>query len=117
MRVPIVGGGLGMLALIVITLLLGGDPSALLNMGGGPSSVQVQQGGEGVNDPLAQFVSVVLADTEDVWHEQFARMGKQYKEPSLVLFTEQAQSACGFASAAVGPFYCPLDEKVYVDLS
>src|SRR5262249_11419000 len=64
-----------------------------------------------------QFVGVVLADTEDVWHDLFQQMGKQYREPKLVLFTDQVNSACGMASAAVGPFYCPEDEKVYIDLA
>jgi len=68
-------------------------------------------------DSMAQFVSVVLADTEEVWAEIFANSGKTYREPKLVLFSGQVESACGFASAASGPFYCPGDEKVYIDLS
>jgi len=67
-------------------------------------------------DELAEFVSVVLADTEDVWNKLFSEEGQSYREPKLVLFTGQVQSACGFASAAVGPFYCPGDETVYIDL-
>ena len=66
---------------------------------------------------LAEFVSVVLADTEDTWHALFRSMGKNYEEPSLVLFSGAVQSACGLASAAVGPFYCPADRKLYIDLS
>jgi predicted metalloprotease len=69
------------------------------------------------HDPLADFVSVVLADTEDTWNEVFRRGGAQYVEPTLVLFSGAVQSACGFAQAAVGPFYCPADQKVYIDLS
>jgi len=78
---------------------------------------QQQPGPAGAEDELKQFVRVVLADTEDVWREQFRQMGRQYQEPHLVLFSNQAESACGFASAAVGPFYCPGDAKVYLDLS
>jgi len=66
---------------------------------------------------MAQFVSVVLADTEDVWHAVFAANGREYREPKLVLFADGVESACGYASAAVGPFYCPGDEKIYIDLS
>ncbi len=109
-----------MLVLVVLTLVMGGDPTALLkNLGnGGGPGVQVQQAAPNpAEDRLARFVSVVLADTEDVWNEQFKRLGKTYQEPPLVLFTGQVQSACGFASAAVGPFYCPGDSKVYIDLS
>ena len=70
------------------------------------------------NDELAQFVSVVLKDTEDIWNTQFReQLGKTYVEPTLVLFSDKVQSACGFASAATGPFYCPADSKLYIDLS
>lgn len=117
------GGGLGTIALIVIIMLLGGDPQALLQdagMGGAETSPAVTGAantGNREEDELAKFVSVVLADTEDVWREIFQGMGKQYREPKLVLFRGQVRSACGFANAAVGPFYCPADEKVYIDLS
>jgi hypothetical protein len=111
-------GGLGSLLLVVLALLFGADPRKFLEQ------AQPQQGGQGQNQPAspeeeraARFVKVVLADTEDVWEDLFQRMGKQYRKPKLVLFTGQVQSACGFASAAVGPFYCPGDEKVYLDLS
>jgi predicted metalloprotease len=87
-------------------------------------NVPQQQGGAGPEpaqpgpqDELARFVSVVLADTEDVWNELLRREGLAYRKPTLVLFRNAAQSACGFQSAAVGPFYCPLDEKVYIDLT
>lgn len=110
-------GGLGTLAIIVVALLFGIDPQALLGpLQNGPMPGP-QPGVEESNDELRQFVAVVLADTEDVWHEQFRKLGKQYREPHLVLFSGQANSACGFASAAVGPFYCPADQKVYLDLS
>ena len=117
------GGGLGTIALIVIVMLLGGDPQALLQdigIGGAETSPAVTGAADTGNreeDELAKFVSVVLADTEVVWQEIFRGMGKQYREPKLVLFRGQVRSACGFANAAVGPFYCPADEKVYIDLS
>ena len=113
------GGGLGTIVLILVALALGVDPRAFFQ-GGGPAPQQqrpAQRIGAPQEDKLKEFVSVVLADTEDVWHEQFRRMGKTYREPKLVLFTGSVDSACGYASAAVGPFYCPADQKVYVDLS
>lgn len=112
------GGGIGGIILIVIALLLGVNPQQLLQQMPADqtaSQTQVQQRNP-AEDRLAEFVSVVLADTEDVWRAQFQSMGRQYREPKLVLFTEQVNSACGFASSAVGPFYCPGDEKVYIDL-
>lgn len=82
---------------------------------------RAQQAGPGVAPPTgdsqARFVSVVLANTEDVWTEQFRKLQKPYRKPNLVLFREQVRSACGFQGAATGPFYCPPDEKVYIDLS
>jgi predicted metalloprotease len=116
MRGPVMaGGGLGGLLLILLVVLLGGNPLPLLQQ------VQNQPGQQGPIDPaqeqLAQFVSVVLADTEDVWTELFQRRGEAYRKPRLVLFSSQVQSACGFQGAATGPFYCPLDERVYIDLS
>jgi uncharacterized protein len=119
-RTMAMGGGLGTLVLVLIVALLGGDPRALLqqlpppNAGQGPDNVQVDP----AQQPLKEFVSVVLADTEDVWHSLFQQQVRQdYREPKLVLFSGEVQSACGFASAAMGPFYCPADEKVYLDLS
>lgn len=112
------GGGLGLILIIIVTLL-GGDPQALIGnlsgaqLGGGPSAASIDAG----SDELAAFTATVLADTEDVWNDLFAREGRSYVEPRLVLFRGQVQSACGFASAATGPFYCPGDEKVYLDLS
>jgi predicted metalloprotease len=115
------GGGVLGLILILIVIFLGGDPRPLLQQM--QEAAPVQQGGGGpvevdpAEDELAQFVSVVLADTEDVWKQLFRDMGKEYREPKLVLFRDSVQSACGFQSAATGPFYCPLDEHVYIDLS
>jgi predicted metalloprotease len=104
-------GGGGALVVVVIALLLGVDPRALLQQSGGPSRTPTAQ-----EDELKRFVAVVLADTEDVWHEQFRKAGKGYREPRLVLFSGRVQSACGMAGSAVGPFYCPADEHVYIDL-
>jgi uncharacterized protein len=115
-----IGGGLGGIVLLVIALLLGADPRQLLQQSPAenPSSgAQTSRPANSQEDELRQFVAVVLASTEDVWTEIFRRQGKQYRKPKLVLFSGQVQSACGTADAAVGPFYCPGDEKVYLDLS
>jgi len=117
----VLGGGLGTLVLVVVVMLLGGDPRVilqLLNQAPPPAQMAPQNpgGAAPAEDELTQFVRVVLADTEDVWRKQFQLAGRQYQDPKLVLFSGQTQSACGFAQAAVGPFYCPADEKVYLDL-
>lgn len=123
-RGPIaLGGGIGTIVLVLLVMFLGGDPRVIMNGGGGgpaggPGFQAPQQEGK-INpeqEKLKEFVSVVLADTEDVWHELFRRQGKTYQEPTLVLFSGEVDSACGYASAAVGPFYCPANEKVYLDL-
>lgn len=113
-----VGGGCGTMILILIVWLLGGNPLELLNnmQVGEQSSVATYQGTP-EEDELKQRVLVVLADTEDVWNLLFRQAGSEYREPTLVLYTEAVQSACGFSSAATGPFYCPGDEKLYIDLS
>jgi hypothetical protein len=122
-RPAMVGGSLGGLGLVVLVIyaLLGGDPMALLEQqsGAGPSPADGTVGAPVVagSDEAARFVSVVLADTEDVWRELFAAAGQTYREPRLVLFTDAVHSACGRQDAAVGPFYCPGDETVYIDLS
>ncbi|HVE39596.1 MAG TPA: neutral zinc metallopeptidase [Planctomycetota bacterium] len=112
-----IGGGVSVIG-VIIALLLGVDPRVIFQGGGGgsaPVSYQEPQDPK-VRDEQKRFVSVVLADTEDVWHELFRRMGKSYREPRLVLFSGRVQSACGLASDAVGPFYCPGDSQVYIDL-
>ena len=115
------GGGLGILALVAV-LILGGDPTQILNMLGGVESMnpttqtQRTQRTGSANDEQAEFVSVVLAETEDTWNTLFKTAGRRYQPPKLVLYTDYVQSACGFSSAATGPFYCPPDHKVYIDL-
>jgi predicted metalloprotease len=119
-----VGGGIGTIILVLVLLVLGVDPQALLQQlpppgaggGGGGGNAQVPL--DPAQEEQKEFVGVVLADTEDVWNELFAsQLGQPYQEPELVLFTEAVRSGCGFAGAAVGPFYCPADAKVYLDLS
>jgi len=114
-----VGGGLGTLLLIVIALLFGADPRQLLQQAPDdrPGAVQTARPQNAEEEELKQFVSVVLAKSEDVWHDVFRQNGREYREPKLVLFTDQVRSACGMAGSAMGPFYCPADEKVYIDLS
>ena len=111
--IAIGGGILGVIALVV-NFLLGGDGAELpLPNQNQPLSAEQQA----AQDSQARFVSVVLKETEDVWNEIFAQMGADYAEPRLELFTGSTQSACGFASAATGPFYCPGDQDIYIDLS
>ncbi len=113
-----IGGGLGTIVLALIALALGVDPSVVLqqslNNAPNNSSPQISNPQE---EQLAEFTSVVLADTEDTWNDLFRQMGGKYQEPKLVLFSGAVESACGYAQAAVGPFYCPADQKVYLDLS
>ncbi|MCA9098419.1 MAG: zinc metallopeptidase [Planctomycetaceae bacterium] len=117
-------GGIGMLGLMLLVWVLGGNPLAVLQQ------VQQQQPGAGIQvgaddeervpdpaqDELSKFVSVVLRDTEDVWSDLFEQNGRDYEKPKLVLFTGQVESACGVAGASVGPFYCPGDHNLYIDL-
>jgi hypothetical protein len=111
-------GGFGLIAVVVIALLLGFDPSQLVQGPSGDSAVSVPQGPTGAAEAeLKDFVSVVLADTEDTWREQFRKLGATYEEPRLVLFSGAVESACGYAQSAMGPFYCPGDQNVYLDLS
>jgi predicted metalloprotease len=113
-------GGLGLIVIIVVAVLLGVDPTQFLTGEQAPrerAPVSDQAPQSGAADPLRDFVAVVLADTEDVWHTLFQQQfGRPYPEPSLVLFSDGVRSACGFADSAVGPFYCPGDRKVYLDL-
>jgi len=115
-----IGGG-GLLLIIALALFTGQDPTVLLEqLTGGPSvTVDPKQAGRdgAPSDELGRFSSVVLASTEDVWRQTFASGGRRYQAPTLVLFSDAVQSACGFGSAAAGPFYCPMDNKVYLDLS
>lgn len=114
-RVPIAagGGGIGVILIAIIAMFLGVDPSFILE--GEQTTYAPSQTSQ--SDELSDFVSVVLADTEDVWHPIFRQLGRTYQEPKLVLFNGQVSSACGLAQAAVGPFYCPADQKVYIDLA
>lgn len=115
----VAGGTIGTLAIVVIVWLMGGNPSELIN------SLQSQGSESGIADSaviqaeeeLARFSSVVLKDTEDIWHVLFKENAKTYREPTLVLFSGSVESACGYSSSATGPFYCPGDEKLYIDLS
>jgi len=115
-----VGGGIVTVIIALVVMLLGGDPREVLQM------METQQATtETVSDyqptaheqEVAEFVSVTLAETEDVWNKLFENSGLTYREPTLVLFSGGAESACGFAQSATGPFYCPGDEKVYIDLN
>jgi uncharacterized protein len=118
-----VGGGLGTVVLVLLALLFGVDPSVILSGGGGappeanrPAITDGRTPGGVSDDQARRFVSRVVATTEDVWRDVFAQGGRRYEEPTLVLFSGATQSACGFAQAAVGPFYCPADQKLYIDL-
>ncbi|MGI9068004.1 MAG: KPN_02809 family neutral zinc metallopeptidase [Pyrinomonadaceae bacterium] len=115
-----IGGGLGGIVLLVIALLMGADPRQLLEQlptQDPASRTRTSRSITPQEEERKQFVLTVLANTEDVWTDLFRQMGRQYRKPTLVLFTDQVESACGIAGAAVGPFYCPGDEKVYLDLS
>ena len=115
-----IGGGLGGIVVLVIALLLGADPRQLLEQSRGvdPSSGSTtSRPTNPQEDELKQFSSTVLASTEDVWADIFRQQGRTYSKPTLVLFTDAVRSACGEAGSAVGPFYCPGDQKLYLDLS
>ena len=119
-------GMLVVIAIVVVLSLMGIDPMALLNGGSGfsrnddvfaPTSQGVSRTGNAADDELADFTAVILASTEDTWREIFAEVGRRYSDPTLVMFSGAVGSACGHAQAAMGPFYCPADAKVYIDLS
>ncbi len=112
-----VGGGIGAIAIAVIILLLGGDPSQVVETMQTPATESGPVTASPEEEAMANFVSVVLAGTEDVWTPIFKESNLTYRQPTLVLFRDQVQSACGYASGASGPFYCPGDEKVYIDLA
>ena len=115
----LIGGGIGSILLVIAALYFGVDPSFLIE---GMQSSNVSTSGSQPtaddlrNDPLADMIAVVIADTEDVWVELFANQGRRYEQPTLVLFTGSTRSACGLGQAAMGPFYCPADKKAYIDL-
>lgn len=118
--IAIGGGGLGTIIIIILAILCGADPRALLEQmpqeQRGPAPQQ-QQGQAPQNDEMRQFVASVLGSTEDAWGEIFQRSGQRYRQPTLVLFTDQVQSACGVNGSSTGPFYCPGDYKLYLDTS
>lgn len=117
------GGGVGALLIGIVIYFLGGDPSVILGPGGGTgtttstsANLPPESRGVPAGDTRGQFVAAVLGSTEEVWNAEFSERGSDYAEPRLVLFSDGVRSACGFADAAVGPFYCPGDRKVYIDL-
>lgn len=110
----IVGGSIGTIIIVLLVWLLGGNPQQVLDNMGNQYTTETTTTEN--SDTLTQFISTILKTTEDVWNEMFAQTGREYKEPILVLYSKATQSACGYSSAATGPFYCPGDEKVYIDL-
>jgi predicted metalloprotease len=116
MALPVGGGIGGLVLLLLFSALTGTNPIDMINTSE-PESGSVGTNGVSDDDPRAQFVSVVLKDTEDTWTEIFQERNADYREPVLVLFTDATQSSCGVGQSAMGPFYCPVDQKVYLDLS
>jgi uncharacterized protein len=118
-RKIVAGGTIGTIAIVVIVWLLGGNPEQLINslQAPGTENTAVDSTVIQAEEELAQFASVVLKDTEDIWHLLFSKMGETYTEPTLVLFSGSVESACGYSTSATGPFYCPGDDRVYIDLS
>lgn len=112
-------GGIGLILMLVFAWFMGADALQLLGMAGGQMGGSSQQSTQisAANQESAEFVSAVVAQTEDVWNPLFRQAGMQYREPKLVLYNDEVQSACGYSTAASGPFYCPGDQKVYIDLS
>ena len=113
-------GGIGVIALALVAMFLGVDPSVILSgipVGGEPEPAVVRGGAPPGDDQDAQFVAAVLGQTEDAWGDIFTRSGQAYRQPTLVMFDGAVQSACGMAGSATGPFYCPADQKVYLDTS
>ncbi len=120
-RAPkLIGGGIGTIVLVLVAMHFGVDPTPLLQgmQQGSTSSSGTRPTAEELrDDPLADMVSVVVGYTEDVWSDIFAEQGRRYQPPTLVMFTGRTRSACGLGQAAMGPFYCPADQKAYIDLS
>lgn len=114
-------GGIGFIIILIIYMVLGGDPGDVLNLmqsdQGYAETTTTNWQPTAHEQDLAEFVKVTLADTEDVWNELFAQSGLDYREPTLVLFSGRVASACGYSSSATGPFYCPTDERIYIDLN
>jgi len=113
----LVGGGIGTLVIALIVMLMGGDPSALLSQTESVPAQQQAPAGPQPDDAAAKFTRLVLGSTEDIWSRLMASQGAQYRPPTLVLFRRVTQSGCGTATSASGPFYCPADKKLYIDLS
>jgi uncharacterized protein len=117
----VAGGGIGTVVLVLLALFFGFDPRVILQ-GDAPTTPPATQQAPAPSasprgqDDVRDFVATVLADTEDTWRALFTQMGRQYRDPKLVLFNGSVQSACGIAGSATGPFYCPQDMKVYLDL-
>ncbi|MBW8686922.1 KPN_02809 family neutral zinc metallopeptidase [Chitinophaga rhizophila] len=120
MRTIGIGGGIGGIIIIVLALLFNQDPQQALQsiqQGGNGAAQTESKAVTGSSDEISRFASTVLADTEDVWRQLFSQMNKNYQDAGMVLYTDYDQSGCGAAQAAMGPFYCPADEKVYLDLN
>jgi uncharacterized protein len=114
-----IGGGIFSIVALLLYIILGGDPQSALQFFQGDNEyteTATEYQPTRHEEELSEFVSVVLADTEDVWHKLFKELGMEYREPILVLFSGEVKSACGFSEAATGPFYCPGDERIYIDL-
>ena len=116
----LLGGGIGTIVLVLVAMYFGVDPTFLIqgmqSTGGSAAGTKATANAPG-NDPTADMISVVMADTEDVWNAIFRQQGRDYREPTLVLFSGTTRSACGLGQSAMGPFYCPADRKAYIDLS
>ena len=117
----LIGGGIGTLVLVVVGLFFGIDPRVILGLAETAQSVQESRAPQGPakapTDQAGQFVSGVLLDTEKTWNALFKQLGREYREPKVVIFERATRSACGTGQSAMGPFYCPLDQTVYIDLS
>jgi uncharacterized protein len=111
------GGGIGVVLVVILSLIFGVDPQQLLNPANGQLGQQVGNETPADEGEMAHFAKVIFRDTEVIWGEQFHKMGREYEKPKLVLFSGQTETACGTGETASGPFYCPGDKKVYIDLS